>query len=391
MATVEQDDRLDSIPAPRGRVGTGTDSELRAKPRQASLPTQLSAPAVESIPADVAPSTPLPAETGGPLAPTPAAQPHTTHRLLLRVVAIGTAAAVMVGGVMVVRADAESRSAAETRAQVQAAAADDIRISTRVWRARGATLTAQAAGNTIVTAEAALAATPQAGDAPRAALQAAVDAVRTALAAPGSATDARTVAAAVAAVAEPRQTAVTAQHTWQVAEDARIAAEKAAAEQAAAAQAAAAQAAAAQAATAKKAPARTTTTSTRTATSSSGAAAAASAPAASTVGDEYSAGSIGAALNAFRATQGLPPMAIVRSAARVEHAREMAASNSIWHSSVRTMWEIVGRVMPVSATSMIDAYANSPSHRAVMVGNFSTAYIGAVTYNGMLYTSIQCG
>ncbi|MHB1489435.1 MAG: CAP domain-containing protein, partial [Cellulomonas sp.] len=173
------------------------------------------------------------------------------------------------------------------------------------------------------------------------------------------------------------------------AEDARAAAAKAAADQAAAAQAAADQAAAAKAATARTTTARTTT-ATRTATSSGGSVAAA-APAAATVGVEYSAGTVGAALNAFRASRGLPPMAIVRSAARVEHAQEMAASNSIWHSSVRTMWEIVGRVMPVSATAMIDAYANSPSHLAVMVGNFSTAYIGAVTYNGMLYTSIQCG
>jgi hypothetical protein len=40
---------------------------------------------------------------------------------------------------------------------------------------------------------------------------------------------------------------------------------------------------------------------------------------------------------------------------------------------------------------MINAYANPTSHREVMAGKFSTAYIGAVTYNGMLYTSIQCG
>lgn len=385
MSAVRQDDRLGTIPAPRGSAEAGAGLEQRTNLRPPSFPTQLSAPELERIGAEADPSSLSPDRIAP--ASAPSAPPRTVRRRWFRVVAVGTVSSLLVGGVMLGRADAEARSAEEARAQVQTAAADAIRISTRVWRARSATLTAVAAAHTIAAAEATLAATPQAGDAPRAALQAAVDAARAALARPDSATDAQTLGRTVAAIDAPQQAAVKAQNEWQAAEDARIAAEKAAAEQAAAAQAAAAaKAAAARTAT------TTRTTATRTTTSSGGTAApAASAPTVSMVGVEYSAATVGAALNAFRASQGLPPMAIVRSAARVQHASEMAASNSIWHSSVRTMWEIVGRVSPVSATAMINAYANSPSHRAVMVGDFSTAYIGAVTYNGMLYTSIQCG
>jgi len=121
------------------------------------------------------------------------------------------------------------------------------------------------------------------------------------------------------------------------------------------------------------------------------AAAPAAAPAASGVGDVFSAGAIGAELNAYRASQGLGALAIVSSGARIDHASQMAASDSIWHSTVRSMAEIVGRVSPVSASAMINAYANSPAHNAIILGSYSTAYVGAVTYNGWLYTSIQFG
>ncbi|NMM30794.1 MAG: CAP domain-containing protein, partial [Cellulomonas sp.] len=119
--------------------------------------------------------------------------------------------------------------------------------------------------------------------------------------------------------------------------------------------------------------------------------AAAPAPAAAGAGDVFSAGTIGAELNAYRVSQGLGALAIVSSGARVDHAMQMAASNSIWHSTVRSMAEIVGRVSPVSASAMIGAYANSAPHNAIMLGAYSTAYVGAVTYDGWLYTSIQFG
>jgi uncharacterized protein YkwD len=127
----------------------------------------------------------------------------------------------------------------------------------------------------------------------------------------------------------------------------------------------------------------------KTATASAAAPAPAAAP--SSAGDVFSAGTIGAELNAYRASQGLGALAIVSSGARVAHASQMAASNSIWHSTTRSMAEIVGRVSPASASAMIRAYANSPGHNAIMLGSYSTAYVGAVTYDGWLYTSIQFG
>ncbi|MBO9553145.1 hypothetical protein [Cellulomonas sp.] len=230
-----------------------------------------------------------------------------------------------------------------------------------------------------------LAGTPNAGDGPRAALQGASDALTKAAADPHvSFTSLRTATAGIAA---PDAAAVQAQAAWQAAENARIAAEQAAAAQAAAAAAA-------------KAKPRTTTSKPRTSTStSSGGGSVAPAPETSGgVGSVYSAGSIGAALNSFRASQGLSSLAIVSSGARVSHAQAMAASNSIYHSGATP--EIVGRVSAPSSSAMINAYANSAGHRAIMVGNYSTAYIGAVTapctmggvsYGECLYTAITFG
>ncbi|MHB1491057.1 MAG: hypothetical protein ACYCTH_11285, partial [Cellulomonas sp.] len=241
---MKQDDRLGSVPTPRGRAGGEVEPGVREKTRPATLPTQFSPPPVESIETQSSPSAPNPAETGSPLAAAASRQKVSRPRQVLRVVAIGTVAVVLVGAVLLSRADAEARSADQARAQTQTAAADAIRVSNHAWQVRGATLTAEAAGHTIAAAVATLEATPQAGDAPRAALQSAVDALRGALSSPGSATDATALAAVVARVAATQQAAVTAQTTWQAAEDARAAAAKAAADQAAAAQAAADQAAA---------------------------------------------------------------------------------------------------------------------------------------------------
>jgi hypothetical protein len=247
-----------------------------------------------------------------------------------------------------------------------------------------------AAQAAVAHAAATLTATPNAGDAPRAALQGASDALTTAAADPHASFTALRVA--IAGLAAPEQGAVQAQAAWQAAEDARIAAEQAAAAQAAADAAARA---------AKTAKPRSTTSKPRTTTSggssSSGSAAADPEPAGG-AGTVYSAGSIGAALNSFRASQGLSALSIVSSGARVAHAQQMAASNSIYHSGVTP--EIVGRVSGPSSSAMINAYANSAGHRAIMVGNYSTAYIGAVTapcsmggvsYGECLYTAITFG
>ncbi|MBO9570218.1 MAG: hypothetical protein J7503_15540, partial [Cellulomonas iranensis] len=113
-------------------------------------------------------------------------------------------------------------------------------------------------------------------------------------------------------------------------------------------------------------------------------------------GSEGSAGAVGAALNAHRVANGLGELSIVRSGARVEHAMQMAASDSIWHSgtragSAKARPEIVGRVSPGDATRMIRAYANSSGHNAQMLGAYSTAYVGVVMHDGWMYTSITFG
>src|SRR5699024_9505818 len=144
------------------------------------------------------------------------------------------------------------------------------------------------------------------------------------------------------------------------AEDARIAAEAAAAQ-------AAAQAAAAARAARSTSKGTTTRRSAGTSTGGSAPAAAAAPAGLPLAGSEASSGDVGAALNAHRAANGLGALSIVRSGSRVEHAMQMAASNSIWHSGTRAgspqaRPEIVGRVSPGSSTRMIAAYAASSGH-----------------------------
>src|SRR5450830_245347 len=408
MATVRNNERQGTIPAQRGpdreapRVAAPACAEVAhrgslARARATGvlepvtapvlappvIPTQSAPPSVESLAPDVAGRH---AE-----APTRIAAPRRSTRLTLVVTSAVVVVALVVAGV-VASVQSSARAAELVRVEARtalevAARADDqnlVRSADRaVIQAAAANQRAEqvaAAGAVVAAAQATLAATPNAGDGPRSALQAAMDALNSALATTGSGTSVATLRTVAAAVPTSQQAALDAQTAWQAAEDARIAAEQAAA-QAAAQQAAAAQAAAsaAQKKAVKPAAARTVQS----------APAAAAAPAG--VGDVFSAGAIGAELNAYRASQGLGALAIVSSGARIDHASQMAASDSIWHSTVRSMAEIVGRVSPVSASAMINAYANSPAHNAIMLGSYSTAYVGAVTYNGWLYTSIQFG
>src|SRR5450830_51538 len=414
MATVRNNERQGTIPAQRGpdreapRVAAPASAEVAhrgslARARATGvlepvtapvlappvIPTQSAPPSVESLAPDVAGRH---AE-----APTRIAAPRRSTRLTLVVTSAVVVVALVVAGV-VASVQSSARAAELVRVEARtalevAARADDqnlVRSADRaVIQAAAANQRAEqvaAAGAVVAAAQATLAATPNAGDGPRSALQAAMDALNSALATTGSGTSVATLRTVAAAVPTSQQAALDAQTAWQAAEDARIAAEQAAA-QAAAQQAAAAQAAASapQKKAAKPAAARTVQSA------PAAAAPAAAAPAPAGVGDVFSAGAIGAELNAYRASQGLGALAIVSSGARIDHASQMAASDSIWHSTVRSMAEIVGRVSPASASAMISAYANSPGHNAIMLGSYSTAYVGAVTYNGWLYTSIQFG
>ncbi|WHP18989.1 hypothetical protein [Cellulomonas sp. ES6] len=77
---------------------------------------------------------------------------------------------------------------------------------------------------------------------------------------------------------------------------------------------------------------------------------------------------------------------MVGSSSLADHAAAMAAAGSIWHSGSD---HIVGWVQPVSDEQMIQAYLNSPPHRAwILKDGVSTVSIGAVTYGGRLYTAM---
>ncbi|MBO0901180.1 hypothetical protein J1G44_20135 [Cellulomonas sp. zg-ZUI199] len=398
-------DRLTVVPTQPG-VPTHSAS-VPVVPTSVDAASVVAAPTVpdHAVPDHAAPE---------PVAAEPAPQPRAAARPHgRRIVALLTAAGVLVsaGGVWAVQQDRAARADAHRAAQsrveaVRVALAPELTAPRPEGLVAGTAVAgalradAGAVGRAAVErANATLAVSAQAGDGPRGALQTAVGGAAAALDAPAvSLTTLRTTTAALAA---PQQAVVDAQAAWQAAEDARIAAERAAAE-AAAAQAAAARAGS-RTTTAKGSSAGSTRRSTGTApsggTSGGAPAAAAEAPAAvglPTAGSEASAGAVGEALNAHRAANGLGALSIVRSGARVEHAMQMAASNSIWHSGTRAgspkaRPEIVGRVSPGNATRMIAAYAGSSGHNQQMLGGYSTAYIGAVSYDGWLYTSITFG
>lgn len=401
-----------------GTRGTGTTARITAPEDIApatDVPPAPDAPPGPGAAGSAATATPfIPTQAGHlvsgpvPVVPTPSATPTATAPTRTRsrqVVALVTAGALLVtaGGVWAVQQDRAARADAARAAQARVdGAVGAVAPELAAGRVDGlvagtAVVTtlrtdASAAGRAAVDrANATLTASAQAGDGPRGALQAAIGGAAGALDAP--AVSLTTLRATTAALAAPEKAVVDAQAAWRAAEDARLAAE------AAAAQAAAAQAAARS--TARSTSKGTTTRRTTSGGTSTGgsSAPAAEAPAVAglpTAGSETSAGDVGAALNAHRAANGLGALSIVRSGARVEHAMQMAASDSIWHSGTRAgspkaRPEIVGRVSPGSSTRMIAAYAGSSGHNAQMLGDYSTAYIGAVSYDGWLYTSITFG
>lgn len=274
------------------------------------------------------------------------------------------------------RAAAESDFSARYAAQQSAAAA----WSNALAAARRAALTAAADGTQQLTAAA------HADPALLAALQAAVDLATTTAADPSASV--ADISAAAAGVAAPAQAVAGSEAAWQAADQARIVAEQQAAAQAAAAKAAAAQ------------PVVRKPVATRPATSSG----TAPAPSGGTVQPiptgglvcpgapvgagvaESGYGAIGAAINAWRAGQGLPALAISRSSTLVAHAEDMAASGGIWHSGYDN---IVGCTSGSVAT-LIDAWANSAPHRAQMMRtDVSRMLIGGATSGGWLYGAVK--
>ncbi|KQT02248.1 CAP domain-containing protein [Cellulomonas sp. Leaf395] len=256
-----------------------------------------------------------------------------------------------------------------------------------------ATTTAQAA---VDHATSTLAAVPNAGDAPRAALAGASGAVGAALAAPD--VSLRSLRSLVAGVAAPEKAAVDAQGAWQVAENARIAAEQGAA-------AAAAEAARAARSTATRTPARSTARSTvpraSSGTTSSGTTTAPVPSSGSGVpsggkvcsgsggsgAGESSVSAIGSAINAYRSSLGLPQLSISRSGSLVSHAINMANSGGIWHSGGDN---IVACVSSGSASAMVSAWSNSPGHDAQMRRtDVSSMGVGGASLNGWLFGAVK--
>lgn len=199
---------------------------------------------------------------------------------------------------------------------------------------------------------------------------------------------------AASGVAGPAKAAQDAEAAWQVAEQARIAAE-----QKAAAEAAAAADAAAKAAAKPKTPKKTTTKS-ATSSGTSGAAspsggAVRSIPAGGLVcqgapvgagASESSVSAIGAAINAYRQSNGLPALAVVRSGTLVAHAEDMAASGGIWHSGQDN---IVGCTSG-SVQSLLNAWAHSAAHNAQMLRtDVTTMKVGGASSGGWLYGAVK--
>ncbi|MFC0713900.1 CAP domain-containing protein [Cellulomonas biazotea] len=318
-------------------------------------------------------------------------------------VVAGGLALVMAGATTGVAAQQAAAAREEQRAEarlrvssVLPVAAQDVRVagaldSQAVSAVYGATRAAAAASaqQTVDQANATLAASPQAGDAPLVALQGAAGAVSTAIAGPNVSVAAlRTAAAGVAA---PQQAVVDAQAAWVAAEQARIAAEQAAAAEAA-------RQAAARAATKTTVRPKTSRGTTTSPQPSGGSAPAAPAPGGVPAGgkvcqgsggaaSEASAGAIGDAINAYRSANGLGTLSVSRSGGLTSHALDMAATGGIWHSGSDN---IVGCVSNGSASSLVSAWSNSSGHNAQMLRtDVSSMSVGAGSSAGWLFGAVR--
>jgi hypothetical protein len=381
-----------------GDVVKDTKKRLDLVPSQ--RPSVISAPTPLVV--DVPHPNPAPSALVEPQVEPAATRSAAIRRSVWVGLAAGMALAVAAGGA-VYAADQQAQTARDEALEAHvrvdqatlAAARDgaaertaDQVVAPAVYAASRA-LATTSAQSTVEHANATLAAVPNAGDAPRAALQTATGAVGSALAAPGiSLISLRSL---VAGVAAPEKAAVDAQTAWQAAENARVAAE----------QAAAAEAAAAAAAARAKAPS-SNRSSTRSSTPKP--AAAADAPAAPATGGvpagglvckgaggsgagESSVGAIGAAINAYRASLGLSQLSVSRSGGLVSHAITMANAGGIWHSGADN---IVACVSNGSATSMVTAWSHSASHDAQMRRtDVSSMGVGGASLNGYLFGAVK--
>ena len=339
----------------------------------------------------------VPTQRTGPSLPPPAPRRRTAAVL----VGLGAVAALVVTSAVVQqqRADAaELQHAAQARtAQALAALSADTAGRDDVATVGTAELTAAraaaAAGVTAALAHAngTLGSAVHVGDDLRAPLRGGMVSVAAILG--GDRASLAALRAGIATLTGQDQAVAAAEQAWQTADAARAAAEQAAAQAAADA---AAQQAAQQAA---RQPVRTFT---RTTTRSS---APLTAPVSSgpvtippgglvcpgapsgTPGVESSVGAIGAAINAYRAANGLPTLSVSRSGTLVAHAEDMADAGGIWHSGFDN---IVGCVSNESATTLVQRWAASPPHNAQMLRtDVSSMAVGGAVAGTWLYGAVK--
>ena len=376
--------RLDQVPSQRPSVISAPTPVIP------DAPPVLDVPQPHAPPSPLVEPQPVPARSEGP------------RRALWIGIAAGLVIAVAAGGGVYAAEQQAQRAEAEALAaglrvdqQVVAAARDaaaDLSADAVPAQAayQGSRAAAATSGQAAVDfANATLAAVPNAGEGPRAALAGASGAVGAALVAPN--VSMHSLSTLVAGVGAPAQAALDAQAAWQAAEAARIAAEQAAA-------AAAAQAAAAARSTSKS-PARSTARS--TAPRSSGGAAAA--PVESSGGipsggkvcsgsggsgaGESSVSAIGSAINAYRAGLGLSELSVSRSGSLVSHSISMANAGGIWHSGGDN---IVACVSNGSASAMVSAWSRSAGHDAQMRRtDVSSMSVGGASLNGWLFGAVR--
>ena len=96
---------------------------------------------------------------------------------------------------------------------------------------------------------------------------------------------------------------------------------------------------------------------------------------------------IGSAINAYRASLGLPQLSVSRSGSLVSHAINMANAGGIWHSGGDN---IVACVSNGSASSMVSAWSRSAGHDAQMRRtDVSSMAVGGASLNGWLFGAVK--
>lgn len=337
--------------------------------QQTSLPTPRPAP---EAPAGLLP-------TQRPAPGDPAAPPRTSR--LVRVTAVAAVATVALatagGWIAQDRAERAERArvaAQEARARVDVVlAAQDVPVDTTARTAAG-TWTRErdalvvALRDAVRRAEAAAEAAPHAGDARLTTLREAIAGARALTAADDATLTA--LRAAPAALAAPVEEVTAAEKRWRAAEERRRAEARAEAERRAAELRAPSTRTVDPPSTAPRIPAGGLVCR---GTGGSGA-------------QESSASAVGAAINAYRASRGLPQLAVVRSSTLVGHALAMGTAGGIWHSGGDN---IVGCSGSPTASYLVQAWSHSGSHDAQMRRtDVGTMYVGAATQSGWLFSAV---